>query len=289
MAGERVLAPATVARLSRLRLATRRRVQGRFVGAHPSRRFGSSLDFADYRPYVPGDDPRSVDRHAYARLGRLLVKLYEAEDEAALRVVVDCSASMGYAAKAAKAREVAAAFVAVAASGGDRARVILAGERVDAGPWLQGGTALPAAERRLLDASFAGVADLEAAVRRARGEGPRGPVVLVSDLLMGGWEEAVAALAGTDATCIHVLGRDDLEPSLDGDVRLVDAETGVELEIGADERALAAFASARDGWLAAVDRAAGTRGVALARMVADGADIEALLAVELARLGVITR
>ncbi len=65
--GGRLLTPELVGRLGRFRLAGRRRVAGRFAGEHPSRRYGSSLDFADYREYAPGDDPRRVDRHAHAR------------------------------------------------------------------------------------------------------------------------------------------------------------------------------------------------------------------------------
>jgi uncharacterized protein (DUF58 family) len=131
---EHLLPPALLGRLGRLRLASRRRVQGRFAGAHASRRYGSSLDFADYREYVPGDDPRWVDPNAYARLGRLLVRLFEAEDEAALRVVVDCSASMAFGNKLHRGRQVAVALAAIAAGGGDRVRVLLAGPTCDAGP-----------------------------------------------------------------------------------------------------------------------------------------------------------
>ena len=162
-----VLDAATVARLGRLRLAGRRRVEGRFAGAHLSRRHGSSLDFADYREYVPGDDLRRIDLNAYARLGKRLVKLYDAEDEAALRVVVDLSGSMGFGAKLATAQRVAAGFAVVATGGGDRLRVLLAGREVDAGPGDRGGAALPAIDARLTGAVAGGEADLPAALRRA--------------------------------------------------------------------------------------------------------------------------
>ena len=153
-----LLPPALLARLARFRLANRHRVQGRYAGSHRSRRLGQSLDFADEREYVPGDDPRSVDLNASRRLGRLLVKLYEAEDEAAVRIVLDLSASMGFGRKVLAARQLAAAFAALAAGGQDRVRVLLVGaegqgqvdaggaERseharrpsIDAGPWFRG-------------------------------------------------------------------------------------------------------------------------------------------------------
>lgn len=287
-AGTRLLPPDLVARLGRFRLAGRRRVEGRFAGGHASRRYGSSLNFADYRAYVPGDDPRRVDWHAHARLGRLLVKLFEAEDEATLRVVLDCSASMGFGAKLDAGRQVAAALVAVAAGGGDRVRVLCAGEVLDPGPWYRGPSALPAVEARLLSAHAGGAADLLAALRRAHAEGPRGPVVLVSDLLFEGWEEVVRVLGsgGGDAALVHLLGREDLEPDLEGDLRLTDSETGVEREVGVGAGTLDAYAAARDLWLDAVGRACGANGAAYARLVDDGS-VEDLLTLGLTRQGVL--
>jgi uncharacterized protein (DUF58 family) len=277
-----------VARLGRLRLGGRRRVEGRFAGAHASRRYGTSLDFADYREYVPGDDLRRIDLHARARLGKTLVKLYDAEDEAALRVVVDLSASMGFGDKPRAAREVAAALAVVAGGGGDRVRVLLAGAAVDAGPWFKGPAALPQVEARLLAAAGARQTDLPAALRRAHGEGPRGPVVLVSDLLFDGWEAVVAALgAGRgEAVLVHLLGRTDLEPDVRGDLRLADAETGAEVEVGVAEHALQAYAATRDAWLDDVARTCGAHGVAYARLV-DDEPVEPLVAVRLTGLGVV--
>jgi uncharacterized protein (DUF58 family) len=284
----RLLSPALVGRLGRLRLAGRRRVAGRFAGEHPSRRHGSSLDFADHREYAPGDDPRTVDRHAHARLGKLLVKLFEAEDETALRIVVDCSASMGFGAKALRAGEVAAGLAAVACGGGDRVRVLLAGSEVDPGPWYRGAAALPVLERRLLAAPTGGSADLRAALHRARSQGPRGPVVLVTDLFTEDWGEVVTAMAvgGGDAVLVHLLGRDDVDPALDGDLRMIDAETGEECEVSAGAPALTAHARARDGWFDEVDRRCGGLGVTVARFIDDEA-VEDLLTLSLARLGVV--
>lgn len=266
-----LLDPATVARLSRLRLAGRRRVEGRFSGAHASRRYGASLDFADYREYVPGDDLRRIDVHAHARLGKRLVKLYDAEDEAALRVVVDLSASMAFGRKLAVARQIAAALAVVAVGGGDRVRLLLSRAEVDAGPWFRGSPALGMIDARLGEAAAEGRADLVAGLRRALGEGPRGPVVLVSDLLFEEWETALDTLGlGRADTClVQVLARTDVEPELDGDLRLADAETGAEVEVGIAGSTLAEYADVVRRWLADVDAACGTRGIACARIIDD--------------------
>jgi uncharacterized protein (DUF58 family) len=291
-----LLDAATLGRLSRLRLGHRRRVEGRFAGAHASRRHGSSLEFADYREYLPGDDLRRVDPHAQARFGRLLVKLYEAEDEAALRVVVDLSASMGFGGKSLAASRVAAALSAIAAAGGDRVRVLLAGAGgADPGPWFRGPATPHRVAQRLLGAApdpRGGAEDpaagLLAALRRAHAEGPRGPVVLVSDLLFDGWDTAVEMLAAGrgDAVLVHLVGREDLEPALEGDLRLADAETGREVEVGIADAAMDAYAATRDWWLDAVARGCGSRGVVLARHV-DDEPVEPFVAVRLAGLGVV--
>ncbi|MEX2619236.1 MAG: DUF58 domain-containing protein [Egibacteraceae bacterium] len=281
-----LLDPAVVGRLRRLRFVTHRPVTGRYTGAHVSRRHGTSLDFADYRAYVPGDDPRWVDAQAYARLGRLLTKRYEAEYEAALRIVVDTSASMGFGGKTGALRAVGAGLATVALGGGDRVRVLLAGADTDAGPWLRGARGLAQAQLRLVGAGPAGAADVGAGVRRARAEGPRGPVVLVSDLLFDGWEDVVTELAGGEGILVHLLGRADMEPEVRGDLRLVDVETGAEVEVAVGERALDDYARARDTWLDEVERAATGRGVVYARHL-DDEPIEDFLAVTLTRLQVL--
>lgn len=299
---EPLLPPELLAQLARFRLANRQRVQGRYAGTHRSRRYGSSLDFADYREYVPGDDPRRVDLPAFQRLGKLLVKLYEAEDEAALRLVLDRSASMGFGTKTRVANELAAAFTALAGAAQDRVRVLLVGgtdgatiTSVDAGPWFRGPRALAAVGQRLLASSAprdddapTGRAHLAAALRQAHGQGPRGPVVLVTDLLFEGWEGTLRALSGGrgDAILLHLLGREDLDPVLEGDLRLVDAETGTSVEMAIDEKSLAAFRVRRDAWLSDVEEACGRLGIAYAR-VTDDAQIADVLLRDLRSLGVV--
>lgn len=285
MAGpsEPLLPPDLVARLGRLQLKARHRVSGRFAGAHASKRLGTSLDYADEREYLPGDDLRSIDVAASRRLGRLLVKLYEAEDEAAVRVVVDLSASMGFGAKAQVARQIATVLAFLAANAQDRVRVLVAGAGVSAGPWVRGPATLPTVSAQLTSAQVPaavtvgddggppGRPDLNGALRRAHGEGPRGPVVLVSDLLDEAWPEVLRALAAGrgDAVLVHLLGRGDLEPGQRGDLRLIDAETGVEVEVGIDDDVLAEHARVRDGWLADVEHTCGRHGIAYARLVDD--------------------
>lgn len=295
-----VLPSAVLGRLGRLRLGGRTRVAGRFSGAHASRRYGSAIEFAEHRPYVAGDDLRTLDVAASRRSGRWLVRLSEAEDEAALRIVVDTSASMGFAGgtepdaasrKSLASRSVAGALAAVALAGGDRVRVLLAGGApgdVDAGPWCRGTGGLVAVLDRLATAPCPGTGDLVDALVRAASEGPRGPVVLVSDLLYRTFPRVVRALGAApgDATCLHVVGRGDLDPDLLEDARLVDVETHAEVEVGATDGTRRAHADRRDRWLDEVRRRCGAVGAAYALHV-DDEDVADLLAVRLPALGLV--
>ena len=90
----RMIPPALLARLGSLELVARSVVDGVLHGAHYTDRPGFSQEFAEYRDYVPGDDPRFVDWNAYARTDRPLLKLFEGETNTRLLVLVDGSASM---------------------------------------------------------------------------------------------------------------------------------------------------------------------------------------------------
>ena len=108
--GSDLVAPELLAQLARLQLATRRPLAGLAPGTHRSPKRGSSLDFADYREYHPGDDFRRIDYNLYARLDTLLVKLFDAEEDLAVRLLVDTSASMAHGGKLRWAVEAAAAL-----------------------------------------------------------------------------------------------------------------------------------------------------------------------------------
>lgn len=259
------------------------------AGPHRARQHGSSLEFDDYRPYQPGDDPRRVDRNAHQRLGRLMVKLYEAEEDTGLQVVLDVSASMGFGRKARLAAQLAASLGVIALHGGDRVRMITAGSAgrdlqpaVTVGPWqrgrratapllhqLQGLDAQPDARRDGRDGDL-----LVEAIRRALPVSRRGPLVVISDLLTPSFGDVLrgAGSARAGAVCLQVLGVADLDPPLEDDPRLVDADFGTELDGAATPAARRRFTARRDAWLAEVTATAGTAGVALRRLTDDADD-----------------
>jgi uncharacterized protein (DUF58 family) len=237
------------ARLDRLSLRARRRVRGVWSGRHASVRRGESLDFVDYRQYQPGDDFRRIDHQLWARLGVVLVRLYEAEEELPLRLVLDVSASMGFGRKAAVARRLAAVMAYLALSGGDRIRLVTVpgpSGPVRMGPWARHVAAWPQVERWLEELRPEGRADLAAAARLLLGSGTtRGPVALVSDLLTEGWQDGVRALGiKGGGVLLHVLSPEELEPDLTGDLTLVDSETGGELHVSTSAEAVETYRQA---------------------------------------------
>ena len=95
-AGTRLLLPSALAALGTLELVARSAVEGFFHGLHRSRRFGFSQEFAEYRAYAEGDDPRFVDWNVYARTDRTYIRRFEGETNTRLLIALDASASMGF-------------------------------------------------------------------------------------------------------------------------------------------------------------------------------------------------
>ena len=96
-AGARFVDPKVLARIGNLELVSRSVVDGFINGLHRSPYFGASVDFAEHRGYVPGDDIRRVDWRLYARTDRYYIKEYEADSNSNFAVLLDISKSMGFA------------------------------------------------------------------------------------------------------------------------------------------------------------------------------------------------
>jgi uncharacterized protein (DUF58 family) len=231
-----LLTPELRARLERLALADRRRLRGLWAGRHRSVRLGESLDFADYREYNPGDDFRRIDYNLWARLGVVLIRLFEAEDEMPLQIVVDTSASMDFGSKFETARTMAAVVAFLGLASGERVRLVTVpapGRTALQGPWARHVGSWPRLEQWLEALEPEGGTDLPAAARLMAAPGAhRGPVVLVSDLLADGWQSAID-LMGTrgGGVVLHVVAPEELDPDLTGDLSLRDAETKEEVAV----------------------------------------------------------
>ena len=121
-----LLTPELLRRLEQFQLLAARRAKSSAKGERRSRARGQSVEFADHRSYVPGDDFRYLDWNLFGRLDKLFLKLYEEERELPVRIFLDASESMtfGEPRKFDFARQVAAAIGYVALCGFDRVSVI---------------------------------------------------------------------------------------------------------------------------------------------------------------------
>lgn len=219
--------------LDRLAIAANHPARGQHAGAVGSRQRGRALEFADYRAYSPGDDPKLVDWRAYTRLDRLYLKQYDEERARTVTLLVDVSGSLnwgvGDAHKGLYARRLAAALAWVALGRLEPVRVCLL--RESTAIWLP-----PVAVRPTLASLFqglgdvreAGRTDLASAVRAALGGSrSRGPDILLTDLLDPTWREALESLARRgEGVVLQLLAPDEWDPPLGDEVELEDVETG---------------------------------------------------------------
>ena len=277
-------------RLEQLALRTRHRVRGRWWGSHRSSRYGDSIDFADYRPYSEGDDIRRVDQHLYARLGVLAVRLFEAEDESPLRLVVDRSASMSIGEKWPTALAAAGVLGFLALASGDRVQAYATpgggGRHHDPAPPMRQAASWPRLEAWLEGIEPSGVAPLSQAVRGVAGGAP-GPVVLISDLMDAEWEATLDRLSlGRGGIVVQVLDQVELAPDLAGDVELVDVETGRRIDVSLDPGVVEAYQGRLDRFLAASEERARRRGLDHL-LVPAGPDLADRLIADLAGRGVV--
>ncbi len=254
--------------LARLRFVTRKRRRGGTWGERRSTRRGAGLEFADYRDYSPGDDPRRVDWNLYARLDRPYTRLYEEEEDLAVAILLDGSASMGWdggqGARWPAVQALAHALGALALLGGDGLRGMCVGAaRAEWGP-KRGRGYVAAWQSWVRALSPGGVVGLDAALRAfAAPPGRAGLTLLLTDGYdPAGLDAGLAALAGRghEVILLHLLTPDELAPELRGDLRLVDAETGVKREVTVDGAALAAYQRQLAAWQAELRALAGKHG-----------------------------
>ncbi len=265
-----LLPPALLARLERLQVSTRRPLIGGLIGDHRSPRFGTSLDFSDYRHYHPGDDLRRVDVNAYARFDRLLLKLFEAEDDVAVRLLVDTSGSMA-GPKLERAKQFAAAIGFVALVNRDIVTLHTFPASQE-GPRLLGRAAVGQLFSRLEALEAGGDTPFAAAsMAMLSRPGPAGVTVVISDLLTEEWDAGLRRLpmGRSDLAVVQVLDPTDVKPDVTGDLQLVDAETGATVDVSVSPSVAADYAALAESWLDEVAGRVRRSGAGYARVFTD--------------------
>src|SRR3989441_1590110 len=286
-----LLEPALLRRLEGLALQVRRAVSGQMGGERRSRKRGQSVEFADFRNYTPGDDFRLIDWNAYARLDRLMLRLFVAEEELPLSLFVDLSGSMDWGTpnKAVTARRLAGAIAYVALAALDRVRLtVFADGPTSGGAPYRGRRAAAQLFARLQSFPAGGVTNYERLVWPIGRQRPGMSVVISDGLGDPPIDGALVALqrAQQEGAVLQLLAPQEISPDWSGDARLKDAETGLEREFTATPLTQAAYVNALAQRTTEIERAARRRGLRFARLSTDAA-IDEMVQRTLRRLGLL--
>ena len=231
VAPENLLSPRLMAQLERLELVSRKIFRGRLKGERRSTRKGQSVEFADFRNYVPGDDLRFIDWNTYARLDRLFLKMFFEEEDLHFYTLLDASPSMNFGTptKLHVAKQLAAALGFIGLIRSDRVRIETLGQNPRcSAPVFRGRNNVWRMLEHLQSIKPEPAGDLTAGIKNfcLRNTG-KGIVVLISDLLdKNGYEAALKLLLSKnmDIYVVHLLSAEELEPDIKGDLKLVDCE-----------------------------------------------------------------
>ncbi|HUY34311.1 MAG TPA: DUF58 domain-containing protein [Pirellulales bacterium] len=226
-----LLSPELLAQLERLELVSRKIFRGRMKGERRSKRKGQSVEFADFRNYVHGDDLRFIDWNSYARLDKLFLKLFLEEEDLHFYALIDASASMDFGdpTKLAYAKQLAASLAFIGLVRSDRVKIETVGQPArQSGPMWRGRRSLWQMLDHLEHIAPGEPAPLAEGVKNfcLRNSG-KGIVVLISDLMdKHGYQDALRYLMARqmDVYVIQVLSQEEIEPDVKGDLRLIDCE-----------------------------------------------------------------
>ena len=248
-------------KLDYLALVSKRVFAGRMRAERRTKKSGSGVEFADHRDYQPGDDFRYLDWNVYQRFDRLLLRLYEEEEDLAIYFIVDASSSMGFGdgKKLRYAKRVAAALAYVGLANLDRVSIVSTTDKVlDRMPATRGKARIFKVFRFLKELEPEGQTDLEDALKTFVAQNKRrGLVVLASDLYdPHGFERGINVLRYNkfDPFVVHIVDEAEAKPKLAGDVLLYDCETGDEREVTVTAKVLERFEAAYRGYLDEIDR-----------------------------------
>jgi len=276
-----LLTPDLLRRLEQFQLLAARRAKSSLRGERRSRARGQSVEFADYRTYVAGDDFRYLDWNLYGRLERLFLKLYEEERELPVTIFLDASESMAFGEprKFDFARQVAAAIAYVALCGFDRVSLIAFPDKPEEAATrgalrsVRGKKSALELFRNLSQLQAGGAADFNQALRRGALQARHaGLAVILSDFLdPGGYEEGLRALIGRrfQVSTVQILAPEELTPTVYGDLRLVDSESGGQQEVTFGKYRLKAYQQTVENYCQRLREYCRGRGISFFRASSD--------------------
>ncbi|MHC4645362.1 MAG: DUF58 domain-containing protein [Planctomycetota bacterium] len=233
-----LLDPDFMARLDSLDVLSRKILQGKLQGERRSKRRGQSVEFADHRPYVAGDDLRFVDWNIYGRLNQLFLKLFLEEQDMTIHIAMDTSSSMGFGqpSKELFIKKLTAALGYVSLVNNNRVTISSFADEIKGQLQnMRGRNYLVRMAEFLLTAECDGASRFESACRQlAAGRIGTGIMIVLSDFLFkDGFDTGLRRLLGRqcDLYVIQILCPQELSPELTGDLKLIDIEDSDVAEI----------------------------------------------------------
>ena len=263
-------------KLDYLALVSRRVFAGRLRAERRTKKSGSGVEFADHRDYQPGDDFRSLDWNVYQRFEKLLVRLFEEEEDLAIYFILDSSFSMGFGDgdKLKQAKRLSAALAYVGLANLDRIAIVTATDEISGRMQSTRGKArIFRIFRFLRDVKAQGTTDLGEAMKTFVAQHKRrGLAVLLTDLYdPAGFERGINVLRYNkfDPFVIHIVDPSEAKPDLRGDVRVYDCETGDEREVTVTAKVLERYREAWDEYIEEAKRFCTSRQVSYFRADVD--------------------
>ncbi|MHC4559946.1 MAG: DUF58 domain-containing protein [Planctomycetota bacterium] len=233
-----LLDPNFMNRLDSLDVMSRKILQGKLQGERRSKRRGQSVEFADHRPYVPGDDLRFVDWNIYGRLERLFLKLFLEEQDLTVHIMADASGSMtiGEPSKELFIKKLTAALGYVSLVNNNRVTISFFGDGIKSQlANMRGRSYLHKMAEYLLTTDCEGFSHFDNACRQlAAGRTGSGIMIVLSDFLFKeGYDFGLRRMIGRqyDLYAIQVLSAEELSPKFTGDLKLLDIEDADAAEI----------------------------------------------------------
>jgi len=223
-------------KLERLQFMLKERHGGRVGGSHPSSKAGLSLEFADHKKYFPGDDFRYVDWNIYGRLEKLFIKVFAREEDVPIYILLDTSRSMEVGNKLAYGIKLAAALSYLGLKDLNRVGLFTFAASCTLGiPPRSGMNQVFQIFNYLQQVTAAGETALDASLEEfAKRDWESGLVIIISDMLTNqGFERGLARLQHKrhEVTVIQLLAPEDLDPKIEGEVKLLAAENNEQLRL----------------------------------------------------------
>lgn len=251
---ERILDTAFLKKLEQLAIMTRRPFNGQMKGEKRSLKRGTSIEFADYREYSPGDDLRYVDWNTAARTDKLFVKLFVEEEDLYLALLLDSSKSMDFGEpnKLRYGVQLAAALGYIALCNYDRVSVQPFAEVQQRPLPMQRGRGGVLPFFNYMNGMEAkGKTSFSTSLKRfASTVRYMGLAIVISDFFDPNWQEGLKALLsrGYQIAVLHTLSEDEIKPKLLGDLRIIDSESNETKEVSINPVLLARYQATFDSF-----------------------------------------